>query len=260
MKVIYYYQTFVGLYKMLSHIKDLDVMIISSIHFGEKNNKPYIHLNDNNPTDSKFNQLWLDMEKAQSLGIKIVLMVGGAGGAYQELFSNFEVYYKLLKNLLEEKTWINGIDLDIEESVKLEDVQMLMDRLKKDFGEDFILTMAPVASSLQQDGSSMGGFDYKKLYQSNQGKYINWFNTQCYNSFSVDTYKSIINNGYPPEKIVMGMESGQFNKDTFKNALYIIKELLKIYPTLCGIDDWEYCNAPPNKEDPSLWAKLIKEI
>ena len=260
MKTIYYYQTFVGLDKLFTHVQDVDVIIISSIHFDKFKGKPQIYLNDNLPNNKKFNKLWMQTHDLSAQNTTILLMIGGAGGAYQQLFSNFEVYYKLLKNLLEEKTWINGIDLDIEESVKLEDVQMLMDRLKKDFGEDFILTMAPVASSLQQDGSSMGGFDYKKLYQSNQGKYINWFNTQCYNSFSVDTYKSIINNGYPPEKIVMGMESGQFNKDTFKNALYIIKELLKIYPTLCGIDNWEYCIAPPNKEDPSLWAKLIKEI
>ena len=36
MKTIYYYQTFIGLYKMLSHIQDIDVIIVSSIHFGKE--------------------------------------------------------------------------------------------------------------------------------------------------------------------------------------------------------------------------------
>ena len=76
------------------------------------------------------------------------------------------------------------------------------------------ITFAPVASSLQTDGGSMGGFSYKKLYNE-IGDKIDWFNTQCYNSFSYETYDSIIKNGYPPEKVVMGMISGEFTKDNF---------------------------------------------
>ena len=32
MKTIYYYQTFVGLDKLFTHVQDVDVIIISSIH------------------------------------------------------------------------------------------------------------------------------------------------------------------------------------------------------------------------------------
>ena len=42
MKTIYY-QSFAGLGKLLTHIQDIDVIIISSIHFGKSNNKPYIN-------------------------------------------------------------------------------------------------------------------------------------------------------------------------------------------------------------------------
>ena len=123
MKVIYYYQTFVGLYKMLSHIKDLDVMIISSIHFGvDKNNKPNIYLNDNIPDDKIFNKMWIQTIRAYKLGCKIMLMMGGAGLAYQKLFQNFEIYYPLLIKTIKDRPWITGIDLDIEELVKIEDV------------------------------------------------------------------------------------------------------------------------------------------
>ena len=257
--VIYYYQSFVGLDQLLTHIEDVDVIIVSSIHFGkDKEGKKSIYLNDNKPYDPVFTDLWLQTEKASAQGCKIMLMMGGAGLAYGELFSDFETYYPLLKQLIREKSWIQGIDLDIEESVTLENVQMLIRKLVQDFGINFIITMAPVSPSLQHDGSSMAGFSYKELYQSVEGKYIHWFNVQCYYSFSKKTYDNIINNGYPPEKIVMGMESGQFDESTFKNALENVKEIKKAYPTFGGVYDWEYLNAPPDTKDPSQWSKLMK--
>ena len=256
MKTIYYYQTFVGLNDLFTHLQDIDVIIVSSIHF----DKSQIYLNDNKPNDKIFDELWNQTHYASDQNVTILLMIGGAGGAYQELFNDFENNYKQLKELLEEKTWIQGIDLDIEEEVKIEDVKMLMDRLIKDFGNDFILTMAPVSASLMHDFSGMGGFCYKDIYKSKQGKYIKWFNTQCYNSFSKETYDLIIKNGYPPEKIVMGMMSGQFDKTNFKTALDEVKKIVEEYPNMSGVYDWEYLNAPPDKHDPSIWCKLMKQI
>jgi alkaline phosphatase D len=259
MKTIYYYQTFVGLKKLLSHVEDIDVIIVASIHFNKQDGKSLMYLNDNLPNDTIFNEMWMQTEQASVQNTTIMLMVGGAGGAYKALFADFEVNYKLLYDLLREKTWIQGIDLDIEEPVKISDVKMLINRLIADFGKDFIITMAPVASSLQNDGGSMGQFSYKKLFRSKEGKHINWFNTQCYNSFSIETYHAIVQNGYPPEKVVMGMESGQFNAKTFKNALNTVQILNKEYPNMAGVYDWEYLNAPPSKEDPSLWARIFKQ-
>ena len=261
MKTIYYYQTFVGLDQCLTHIEDIDVINISSIHFGiDKNNKKNIFLNDNLPDDPIFNELWLQTEKASAQGCTIILMVGGAGLAYKELFSDFDTYYSQLKQLIIDKSWIKGIDLDIEESTSIDNIKMLINQLINDFGEEFIITMAPVAPSLECDGSSMAGFSYKKLFLSKEGKYIDWFNTQCYFSFSFKTYESIINNGYPPEKIAMGMESGQFTDKSFRTALEEIKKIKDKYPTFNGIFDWEYLNAPPDKDDPSQWARMIKNI
>ena len=42
----------------------------------------------------------------------------------------------------------------------------------------------------------------------------------------------IIMNGYPPEKIVMGMESGQFTKDNFQQALDEVKKIQETYPAM----------------------------
>tara|TARA_Y100000996_G_scaffold275234_1_gene217032 strand:- start:4477 stop:5265 length:789 start_codon:yes stop_codon:yes gene_type:complete len=260
MKTIYYYQTFIGLYKMLSHIQDIDVIIVSSIHFGkEKDGEKKIYLNDNSPDNNIFDDLWMETKKASVQGCKIMVMMGGAGLAYNELFTDFNIYYPQLVQMLKDRPWIQGIDLDIEEHASLENIQMLINKLVEDFGEEFTITMAPISPSLMSDGGSMSGINYKQLYQSDEGKYIHWFNTQCYDSFTKDTYDSIIQNGYPPEKIVMGMESGQFNENTFKNALETIVQIKKKYPQVGGFYDWEYLNAPPDKKDPSQWAKLIKQ-
>jgi chitinase len=79
-------------------------------------------------------------------------MIGGAGGAYNYLFSNFDVYYKLLYDVIN-KYPIDSIDLDIEEPVKLNDVKMLIRRIRKDFKENFIISMAPISYSLKTNSS-----------------------------------------------------------------------------------------------------------
>ena len=165
MKTIYYYQSFVGLEKLLTHIEDIDVIIVSSIHFGKEKGKENIYLNDNGPDDKIFDELWIQTKEASVQGTTIMLMMGGAGGAYGELFSDFNTYYPLLVKLINDRPWIKGIDLDIEENATLDNVQMLIRKLVEDFGTDFIITMAPISPSLQNDVGSMDGFSYKKLYK-----------------------------------------------------------------------------------------------
>ena len=258
MRVVYYYQTFVGLDKLMTHPEDVDNIIVSSVHFGkDKNGEDNIFLNDNLPNDKIFNKLWEQTRELSVKNVTITCMVGGAGGAYQSLFEDFDTYYPLLVNMIRSKPWITGIDLDIEESVKLDNVKMLINRITAEFGDDFIITMAPVSSSLESDGSGMGGFSYKELYGSEEGKYINWFNCQCYYSYTFDTFDKIIKNGYPADKIVMGMESGQFKDSSFINE---IKKIKSVYSDICGVYDWEYLDAPPDKEDPSEWARLMSRI
>ena len=259
MKTLYYYQTFVNLDKLMTHTEDIDVMIISSIHFDKtRDQKPGIFLNDNNPCDVIFNSMWNQTKQLSTKGVDIHLMVGGAGGAYDVLFSDFNSYYPLLQKLLKQKSFISGIDLDIEEGVDYNNVIMLVRKLKEDFPH-FKITFAPVASSLQQDGGSMGGFSYKKLFNE-VGDKIDWFNTQCYGTFTYETFESILQNGYPPEKIVMGMISGEFTKDNFTQAVEVVKKIYNKYPTMSGVYDWEYLNAPPNKENPSEWCHQMKQI
>lgn len=261
MKKTYYYQTFIGLDKLLSHVEDVDSIIISSIHFDKnKQGKQNIYLNDNLPSDPKFDTMWMETKEIYDQGKLILLMVGGAGGAYSELFSDFDTYYPLLRDLLNKQTHIGGIDLDIEEGVSMDNVKMLIRRLNDDFGKDFIITMAPVAESMITDDSGMGSFKYKDLIKSEEGKRINWFHVQSYESFSKETYDEIIKNKWKPEQIVMGMMSGQFTKDTFKDALQEVKLCLDQYPKMGGIFVWEYIDSPPDENDPSQWCRLMAEI
>ena len=62
----------------------LDVIIISSLHFGiDKNGKPNIYLNDNLPDDPIFDKLWEQTQKLHYQGVAIYFMIGGAGGAFK---------------------------------------------------------------------------------------------------------------------------------------------------------------------------------
>ena len=144
-KLILYYQTFISLKPLLDN-KVLPTHIhISSIHFGkDKYNNSYIHLNDYHPNSSIFDSMWKDVEKAHNLGVKIKLMIGGAGLAFQEMFSNFDLYYQFLKKTLESRPYISGVDLDIEESVNINDIIKLVNQLKTDFGDSFLISFAPV--------------------------------------------------------------------------------------------------------------------
>tara|TARA_B110000902_G_scaffold62721_1_gene74275 strand:+ start:97 stop:855 length:759 start_codon:yes stop_codon:yes gene_type:complete len=251
MKIIYYYQTFVGLEKLKNKYDTTD-LVISSIHFGEGK----IYLNDNEPTNEKFNTLWKETEMLSMNGIEIACMVGGAGGAFTKLFSDYEMYYGLFKEFLVSKPWIRGVNIDVEEEVSIDDIKKLIKDIRKDFGEDFTISMAPVSSAMEEDIPGMGGFNYKTLFGSAEGKLIDYFNCQCYESFSLETYKKIIDNGYPEDKIVMGMMSGQFTDDSFVKPVHDIKTN---YQGACGFFDWEYLDAPPNKADPSEWAELIRK-
>ena len=261
-RIIYYYQTFTGLQPILSSTAPPTHIYISSIHFGKNDTgNSYIHLNDYSPDNSKFDNVWNECQIASEREITIMFMLGGAGGAYGELFSNFETCYQMLKNTIKKRPYIKGIDLDVEEDVSLSNIKMLINRINTDFGSDFIITMAPLGSSLINDFPGLGNFVYKDLYNSSEGQRINWFNSQCYFTYTPDVFTAIVDNGYPEEKIVFGMISSEFSRSLFNNALKSIKKIKQQYNKFGGVFVWEYCNAPPKgSKDPSEWAKEISQV
>ncbi len=252
-KIIYYYQTFCGLGDILNKSTNVTHIHLSSIHFGIDNNKKYIHLNDYDPYNSRFDNLWKEIKIAKDLNIKIILMVGGAGSAYNTLFSDFELYYNMIKNLIIDKN-INGIDLDIEEIVELDKIIMLINRLYVDFGKDFIISMAPIQGSMESDVPGMGGFIYKDLYNK-VGNKISYFNVQCYFDYSLEAYERIINNNYPENKIIMGSISNQ----DFTNTKKTLNIISKKYSNFAGAYNWEYFDSPPNSFIPGLWSVYVSD-
>lgn len=81
------------------------------------------------------------------------------------------------------------MDLDVEQSTPLSVITNLITQLKADFGDDFIITLAPVATALT-DGSNLSGFDYITLEQT-MGSQIAWYNAQFYSGeSSVSTPRS----------------------------------------------------------------------
>ena len=69
---------------------------------------------------------------------------------------------------------------------------------------------------------------------------------------------NIVNNGYPVEKIVMGMLTGQ----DFENIQNELKKMIYKYQNnFGGVFIWEFYDAPPSGiTDPSNWAKIIHSI
>ena len=258
-RIIYYYQTFIGLKNILEQdpITVTDIFV-SSIHFGYNINKtPYIHLNDYPPSNSQFDNVWEQCSLASSLGINIHVMLGGAGGAYNDLFSNYEIFYPMLIDLIKNHKFIKGINLDIEENVNINDTKKLIRNLVSDLGEEFIISLAPISYALVNDVPGMAGWEIKDLMNSPEGKYIAYLNGQFYGQFNAETYSDVINNNYKPEQIVIGMLSSEFNSDNIHEMCKIIMNIKKKYPNFGGVFTWEYFDSPSDSNNHAEWAKYV---
>ena len=227
-------------------------IFLAAGHFGYNNDgSPYIHLNDHTPDDPWYDPMWPEVAQAQAHGLAVHFMLGGsAPGTYSNLFASFDTFYPLLRKTLTHYK-LDGVDLDVEESVSLAQIEMLITRLHKDFGNGFSITLAPVATDLTQ-GFGLSGFNYKDLYQGDTGKYISWFNTQFYSGFGTlaDTndYDAAVANGFPASMIVGGVldspndGSGYVPIPTLKTT---VRALTAKYPAFAGMIGWEYFNALP---------------
>ena len=262
-KIIYYYQSFIGLETILNNPIKTTHIIVSSIHFGKNNNDEfYIHLNDYPPDHKLFTKMWKETKEASDKNITIMLMVGGAGGAYGCWFENEESYQKgleMLFTVISQNPFIKGIDLDIEEPVSLVNVRKVIRDLKTKYGSDFIITMAPVCNSLIYNYPGLGNFVYKDLMNTEEGKLIDWFNCQFYFQYSKEIFDECVRNGYDSSRIIFGMISSNF-VNNFDKALEEIKKVKEEYPNFGGVYIWEYCNSPPDCKNPYMWSEKISEI
>ncbi|KAJ7113695.1 endo-beta-N-acetylglucosaminidase [Mycena crocata] len=226
-----------------------------------------VHLNDFVPEAPFFDQMWTDIAVMQSQGIKVIGMLGGAApGTYTCLTPElFDTYYPVLAHYIERYN-IDGLDLDVEQFTPIEDIIHLILRLKHDFGDDFIITLAPVASALIE-GANLSGFDYIELEQR-VGHHISWYNAQFYSGFGSffpdQNYLDIVNfgKGLHPSRLVattLTNPDGNFGFISIDEVVASVKSLAQKQDfDFGGVAGWELWNSlPGGHEQPYLWAKLM---
>lgn len=156
-------------------------LILAAIHI---NGDPDgITLNDHAPSHPRFHTLWAELRVLQASGVRVLGMLGGAAkGTFSpdRLGSDddavFERYYSPLRDLVRARG-LDGMDLDVEEEMTLGAAIRLVDRLRADFGPDFVITFAPVAAALLNSRNNLSGFDYEAL-EVMRGREIAWYNCQ----------------------------------------------------------------------------------
>ncbi|KAI1824829.1 glycoside hydrolase superfamily [Xylaria intraflava] len=270
-RVVIYYQT--GLGTNTDHVSLLPLIqsestisvthvLVAALHLIDDDGG--IHLNDNPPDDSIFDTMWSEAAQLQAAGVTIMCMLGGAGtGSYQRLDgddTSFETYYAPLHDLIGSHN-IQGLDLDVEETFSLDGVIRLIDRLKADFGDDFIISLAPVASALTEGGGNLSGFSYFDL-EAQRGSSIDFYNAQFYNGWgnsgSASDYESILDDGFAANKVNMGVlsnpEEGSGYVDLDSQAP-VVEELVAENTNFGGLADWEYFDSlPGGTAAPYEWA------
>lgn len=237
-------------------------VIIAAFHL---NSGPgNITLNDDPPESPVYAPLWAEVPQVKAAGVKVMGMLGGAApGSFQRLDGSseqFEAYYAPLLAVIR-RHGLDGLDLDVEEEMTLEGIIRLIDRLKADLGNDFIITLAPVAAALLGFGN-LSGFDYRQLEQA-RGSKISWYNTQFYNGWGPAEdprmYAAMITQGWPAQKVVYGLLTNPGNGSQGfvprEKITAILSVLREEYPGFGGVMGWEYFNSlPGEKEKPWQWA------
>lgn len=275
-KVVLYHQThyrdgrFVSALPLITEAEDaigITHLIIAAIHLNEPAGN--ITLNDDPPGAPKYDQLWEEVAIFQDVGVPVLGLLGGAAqGSFERLDRSefeFEAYYTPLRDMIRQHA-LNGLDLDVEEDMSLNGIIRLIDRLKADFGPNFLITLAPVATALQ-GRPHLSGFDYEAL-EVMRGHCISWYNTQFYNNWGrLETFidlDAILRQGWKPEKVIAGVLTHPSLGNgfiEFEQLKLTLVALTQYYPGFGGVMGWEYFNCKPGDESrPWEWAAHMGKI
>ncbi|KAI5926430.1 glycoside hydrolase superfamily [Camillea tinctor] len=277
-RVVIYYQTtnfnnsdtsHVSLLPLINSAPEVSVthVLVGAVHIVDEDGG--IRLNDFPPDNERFDQVWSDTAALQVAGVTVMAMVGGAAaGSWSRLDGDddqFERYYGPLHDMIGAYN-LEGLDLDVEQSMSLSGIIRLIDRLKADFGSGFIVTLAPVGSALTEGGANLSGFDYFEL-EGQRGDQIAWYNGQFYSGFasagSARDYESVLDDGFPAEKVVLGLLTNPANGNGFvdlDDQAPVLEELVRENPGFGGVAAWEYFNSLPGGTDaPWEWAAWMAD-
>ncbi|KAK6822936.1 glycoside hydrolase family 18 protein [Apiospora arundinis] len=278
-RVVVYYQTTNVNNSDTEHISMLPLVttntgiaathvLIAAIHVVDEQDG-WIRLNDFPPANPRFDAVWRDAAELQARGVTVTAMVGGAAqGSFQRLdgdAAQFERYYVHLRDFLAGYQ-LQGVDLDVEEYMSLAGIVRLIDRLRADFGQGFVITLAPVGAALRQGGGNLSGFSYFEL-EAQRGSSIDFYNAQFYFGWgsprSAADYQAIVDSGFPAHKVTMGLLTSPANGSGFvplETVAGTLRDLTARYPDFGGVAAWEYFNSEPGgTAAPWEWATWMAE-
>ncbi|MDF1488859.1 family 20 glycosylhydrolase [Tessaracoccus caeni] len=268
-RVVVYHQehghgdTFVPLLPMVDS-GNLTHLILAAVHITDDG---VVTLNDHPHDDPHHEQLWAEAAQVQERGVPVMVMVGGwAPGTMCKLDGDdFDTYYPALRDFLRAHA-IQGVDIDVEQDMSLDGVIRLIDQLRADFGSEFDIILAPVASAMW-GGDNLSGFDYEELYRR-RGEQIDWVQIQFYSGYGSleDTrdVQRIIDRGvYPVDKLVLGVvghpEDAHGYVDIDRQCA-TLSQIAATYPNIGGVDVWEYYRAlPGDAAAPWEWIDRVHD-
>ncbi|KDR77503.1 hypothetical protein GALMADRAFT_138605 [Galerina marginata CBS 339.88] len=219
-------------------------LIVGGFDLTLDNNTEKVVLNDISLDDSSLTKMWIDIARS-----------------IKKLLENFTGYYKPVSSCITDRS-LDGIDLVLATSDDYKTVVKLIKQLKADFGEEFIITLAPEPNELKGK-SGYSGFDYRGL-EKNYGAKIDWYNVQFYETLkNTADYEAVVT-GCPldPSRIVAGIHTNSAIGSTFVKLDTIkstVRKLLKKYGNrFGGVLASDYYKSEPNTDEPWTWAVVMK--
>ena len=248
-------------------------IIVSSLHFGYSQplwplpfwKRPYLHLNDWHVNDPRYDQLWTTVRRLTSEDKDVAFMLGGAGGAFTQLFAAYDTFFPMLETFLK-SYGITHLVLDVEERTRLSDVLKLVRDLKAAM-PDLRLSFAPVLSEVLDPTvpGAFSGFCYQDLWNA-VGTSLYRVYVQMYGgTFTSGNFSQLVNAcTLDPQKIVPGFQSGDCSQPhQFDQAMSELTSMATFarqkHFKIGGCFVWEYFDAPPNgQQNPTTWADRVK--
>lgn len=215
----------------------------------------HLTLNDHDPYDAYYDEVWKEKAALQAKGVKTLLLIGGAAhgsiseldytpGSFEHNEERFEAAYGLVRDLLIRKQF-DGLDLDVEEPMTQSGAERFIRRIRQDFSKSFLVTMSPMAPGLQ-GGRELSLLDYSGL-EATCGHLINWYHVQFYNGWGsagdAAGYERLVETGFDPSRLVLAVLSspvhghGFVEMDQLKQALSL---MTRGHPEFAGVACWEY--------------------
>ena len=180
-------------------------VIVAAVHFGkESDGCIYMHLNNKSPGSFWAEFDVLAREKGYRNNFHVGLMIGGAGGGWNTLVSNFDECIGLLNEFLKESDLFEFIDIDPEspDTVGFSDVVKFCESVR------LPVTASPIS------------FENPMWNKVRSSVSIQNWHLQTYDSsqWSEEYVNSLISSGWPLSKITFGYLPTTFSSQEVRDS------------------------------------------